>query len=401
MLPKLFIMPTTRLPFLYPHLFRTLRLTESAPQCAKNPCCKPLNHRQNYAATFSTSARAREPVFKRHGKAVEPPTVPPNDAPKVAQPKSGVNEQKIASKEVSGEEPSETAAIKKTKSVKEDEPKKVETVPPETPKSSIPTPQPATAEETMQSSGPMEAVLHMPPPEEIVKTAHHLSRPPYVHHFDTYTLVKQLEAGGYTKAQAITCMKVVRALLNKNLNVAEADLINKSDVDNETYLFRAACSELSTEVKNNRRVTDEETRQQRTLLQHEVDILTQKLNQDLLTLKDDIRGIFDDRKMAVREEHMRMENAIQQSNLQISVKLNGDVKSDIEGLRWVLVRRSVIGILFMAVMTLGTIRYATYISHERKKEAERAALEAEKLKKNDGRVDNAPGAEAAEILAAN
>lgn len=78
----------------------------------------------------------------------------------------------------------------------------------------------------------------------------------------------------------------------------------------ETYLFRAACSELSTEVKNNQKLADEEMRQKRTLLQHEVDILTQSLNQELLTLNDNVRGMFNDRKMAVREEQKAGESVV-------------------------------------------------------------------------------------------
>lgn len=92
---------------------------------------------------------------------------------------------------------------------------------------------------------------------------------------------------------------------------------------------------------------------------------------------------------------------IQQVNLDISVILTSDAKSDIEGLRWILIRRSVLGILFMAVMTLGTIRYATHVNHEKKREADEKAREAEIKRRNIGREDNAPAHEAAEILAAN
>lgn len=138
----------------------------------------------------------------------------------------------------------------------------------------------------------------------------HLTPPPYVHHFDSYTLVKQLTAGGYTLPQAILSMKAIRTLLASNLDVAQAGLVSKADVENETYLFRAACSELSAEVRNNRRVADEQTRQQRTVLQHEVDILAQRLNQDLLTLNDSVRGMFNDRKMAVREEQKATESRV-------------------------------------------------------------------------------------------
>jgi hypothetical protein len=81
--------------------------------------------------------------------------------------------------------------------------------------------------------------------------------------------------------------------------------------------------------------------------------------------------------------------------------LNSDAKSEVEGLRWVLIRRSVLGIIFMAVLTLGTLRYASYLSYERQKEAERMAKEAEAIKKDHGRHDHSPAPVAAEILAAN
>lgn len=49
-------------------------------------------------------------------------------------------------------------------------------------------------------------------------------------------------------------------------------------------------------------------RRERTLLQHEVDILNQKLTQELIVLKDDLKGMFDDRKMSVRSEQRAMES---------------------------------------------------------------------------------------------
>lgn len=84
--------------------------------------------------------------------------------------------------------------------------------------------------------------------------------------------------------------------------------------------------------------------------------------------------------------------------------LTSDAKSEIEGVRWVLIRRSVLGILFMAVMTLGTLRYATYVTQERKKKAEkqreREAAEEAALKRGGAREKGGPGDEAALALAA-
>ncbi|KAG4435958.1 hypothetical protein IFR05_008578 [Cadophora sp. M221] len=256
---------------------------------------------------------------------------------------------------------------------------------------------------TSTPANPLETVLHMPPPEtaeeENASKPPHLQTPPYVHHFDTYTLVQRVETGGFSNEQAITSMKAVRGLLALNLEVARKGLVSKSDVENETYLFRAACSELKTEIQNTRKKDEEAMRRERTLLQHEVDILNQKLSQELLTLKDDLKGMFDDRKMSVRMEQRTMESKIQELNYKITVLLNSDSKSEIEGLRWVLTRRSVMGILFMAFMVLTSLRYASYKTHEDDLRAKKKdeVIKAEAL--GGGEMAAAQGV--AEILAAN
>jgi hypothetical protein len=99
-----------------------------------------------------------------------------------------------------------------------------------------PTPRQTAAANTSDVKPPLETVLEMPPPETAeernASRPPHLQTPPYVHHFDTYTLVQQVEAGGFTEEQAITAMKAVRGLLALNLDVAKAGLVSKSDVEN-------------------------------------------------------------------------------------------------------------------------------------------------------------------------
>ncbi|CAH0016502.1 unnamed protein product [Clonostachys rhizophaga] len=250
------------------------------------------------------------------------------------------------------------------------------------------------------SRGPLEAVLKFEELEKTAKQAPAMSPPRYVHHFDTFSLVKRLHEGGYTQPQAIESMKGIRKLLAQNLSVAQESLVSKSDVENESYLFNAACSELGQEIKNNRRLQDEQVRQQRTHLQHEVDILQQSLNQEVSTLNDNIRGMFNDRKMAVRAEQTTAEGAIQQINYKISTSLVSDMKSEIEGVRWILIRRSATGIFFMAMLTLLSIRYATYLHSETQKEKQRRKKE-ERDRRDRGLTDSSPAADAAAILSAN
>ncbi|KAK1980130.1 hypothetical protein LZ30DRAFT_724075 [Colletotrichum cereale] len=329
-------MQPARLTFLYPHLFRTIRVAEGAaaanasrPSPSTSSCCRRATvevRRRGYAAFAPTTEARRSGFAPRHGKGIEPVTK--EDGGTVSSPgqaavgaskgdtDDGLDPQTTKMKTVATT--ATTAAAAAT----------AQPPPPPPPPPSAQTAAPGEdneageakaakqeaakqeARDQAKKSGPLEAILHMGPPEEAAAAAGggaagqrpHMAPPPYVHHFDSYSLVKDLERGGYSKEQAITLMKAIRAILAQNLDVAQESLVSKSDVENETYLFRAACSELSTEVKNNQKLADEEMRQKRTLLQHEVDILAQSLNQELLTLNDNVRGMFNDRKMAVREE---------------------------------------------------------------------------------------------------
>lgn len=92
--------------------------------------------------------------------------------------------------------------------------------------------------------------------------------------------------------------------------MAREGLVSKSNVENDTYLFRAACSELKTEIGNARKGEMERMRTERGQLQHEVDILGQRLGQETGGLRDELKGLFDDRKMAVRQEQRHMETKV-------------------------------------------------------------------------------------------
>ncbi len=115
-------------------------------------------------------------------------------------------------------------------------------------------------------------------------------------------------------------------------------------------------------------------RTERTQLQHEVDILQQRIGQDSGTLKDELKGMFDDRKMAVRMERRERENRIQELNYKITTSLNSELRSEVEGLRLLLTRRAVFAIVAVAIMALVALRASKAM--EAKQAKERKALEA-------------------------
>ena len=143
---------------------------------------------------------------------------------------------KIESQDVTSKTPQETLQATSVEPSKPSDPKiwgsENQTSPPEEASA-----QPAKQTKSPGSSqGPLDAIIQMAPPA--VKTGRQhpsMSPPPYVHHFDSYSLVKQLLAGGYTLDQATTFMKGIRMLLAQNLDVAQESLVSKSDVENVSF----------------------------------------------------------------------------------------------------------------------------------------------------------------------
>lgn len=399
-----------RLPFLWPMLFRA---SEQAAPLSRNAGRRRALH--------STTRRRQGGVMpRRYGQANEPPPYlgggksygPSTKQPEQQQeqqqephtakalPKIGEKLQKDGEREIEEEsnesgqkseqttaEPSQTQSNTPTGDPKLDQTEKsadslLDTVmdpvqhekegqntPPDPPNYEDNTTTTHATSTSLELASPRLAEEHAPS----LRHPPHIDKPRYVHHFDTYGLVRRLHAGGWSDPQAITIMKSMRLLLGDNLDNASKALVSKSDVENETYLFSAACSELRTEVFARRVALQEQLRMQRDQLQHEVDILEQRLGQETAGMKDELRGMFDDRKMAVRNEQRAMESKVQELNYKITVSLQADSKSDVEGVRWVLTRRVIFTLGIIVLMVVGSLKLYSNQVHDRELEKRRRA----------------------------
>lgn len=350
-------MATPRLPFLYPNLLRAIRSCEPTTYRSFRPATQPKSRRKSKQANFHSAARrSQDTQHQRYGPAVGEIALPPPGKPSdiVYSPKSPITRDasKATSKSQGTKATAESQIDSKTDAAerREEEPRyrspqiDAEAIKAGEEKGEAP-PQGAS------SPTPLDRILNMPPPPAVSEEGHkhpHLTTPPYVHHFDTYSRVKDLGKGTYTDEQSITLMKAIRSLLGQNLDVAKESLVSKSDVENELYLFRAACSELRTSLQTSRQSEIQRQRTQRAHLQHEADILNQRMSQEMLGLKEELKGMFNDRKMATGEEKQKLDSKIQELNYEITVLLNSDSKSEVEGLRWVLTRRAAMAIAISA-----------------------------------------------------
>ena len=237
-----------RLTFPYPHLFKPsgVHITSLT--------LKPLHASQQPfpKATISTAQPHRQDAFpQRYGTAAEP-LPPPIMPPKTQEEKSLASafEKEVKADPKLEREKSDVASSsrgsdKKAKPEINDKDKPESNLSPEPPRrtaeldaseSHPKQPAPSSISDNQaRADKPLERVLQTGAPTAEKPEEHkapHLQAPPYVHHFDTFTLVKDLERGGFSEEQSVTIMKAVRGLLAVNLDVANEGLISKSDVEN-------------------------------------------------------------------------------------------------------------------------------------------------------------------------
>jgi len=239
-------MAAPRLTFLYPNFFRSIRSCEPH---ASRPLRDAPHHRTAQKAGFHSTARKRQETYaQRYGPASDLPPPHLGDA-KVTTSKDITKDPK-PSAPIKAEKKTEPAEPKPEVKKTEKEAKREANATSDgrsSPKDITKRPAELDAGESHPkelahdgppregASKPLETVLYIEPATSTNSEEHrppHLHAPPYVHHFDTYTLVKDLEKGGFTQDQSVTLMKAVRSLLALNLDVAKEGLVSKSDVEN-------------------------------------------------------------------------------------------------------------------------------------------------------------------------
>jgi hypothetical protein len=211
-------MSASRLTTLFPSLFRT------TPLVARRTSVRQRPRFSASASCFHSSGAQTNPSRpERYGTAKPPPAhLKGEEAAKDGDEGKPVDEQPPIPEGRSLSQKSNSAAA----------------VPaPESVKAEQPSPSPSTAKDVpdaeASSPKPLDTVLDMPSPaEEEDQTPPHLQAPRYVHHFDTWSLVRDLDKGGFSELESVTLMKAVRQILADNMELARRALVSKSNVEN-------------------------------------------------------------------------------------------------------------------------------------------------------------------------
>ncbi|BGP32094.1 hypothetical protein JCM10296v2_003873 [Rhodotorula toruloides] len=198
-----------------------------------------------------------------------------------------------------------------------------------------------------------EGELILPPPMPGLPplTSHQLplTRLP----FSSQQFVKRLEGAGVQRGTASELMRLTKALLVREEERAQREILNKQDLENESYLFTAALAELKAGSQVKSRNDGITLRSLTAILQRETDGLDQKLKEDMRRLASDIQLDMNNRKEETGQELQALDKKVLDLNSKFTMLL-GEMRTEAEATRWISTRRAIVAIAVFIVITVGT-----------------------------------------------
>ncbi|KAE9410411.1 hypothetical protein BT96DRAFT_789791, partial [Gymnopus androsaceus JB14] len=177
--------------------------------------------------------------------------------------------------------------------------------------------------------------------------------PPYTHPpFHTHAFFSALEKT-FPTPTARSLMRATRALLVDRIGRVRREGLTYKDLDNQAYLFRAALSELRSEMTLKTKNESAAVQAATTALRRDVDRLDVKMKEDIATLKHEVQIELDNRKNEVKDQFTSKDIAIEEL-LNKSIVSISDLRTDVEEVKWDNMRRTVGSLFaFAAIVIIG------------------------------------------------
>ncbi|KAK4684488.1 hypothetical protein P7C73_g5686, partial [Tremellales sp. Uapishka_1] len=189
----------------------------------------------------------------------------------------------------------------------------------------------------------------LPPPPETLPIG---TPPHHLHPFDTHAFVTYLEKAEISYGTSRALMEGVREIIVNRGERTRKEMVGREDMENGAYLFKAALSELRTELSVRARNDGLVLRTNAGLIRREVEGLEQKLKEDIGTLKHDIEMDMNNRKSETRTEIKAFDIGIEEINNKFTISL-GDLRTEIESVKWDATRRAISVIAVIVVVSIG------------------------------------------------
>ncbi|KAK0206485.1 hypothetical protein DFS33DRAFT_1381604 [Desarmillaria ectypa] len=210
-------------------------------------------------------------------------------------------------------------------------------------KSQPPPPPPLTTTPTMDSA--LLQVESSSVPSKVESNGPVYSQPP----FHTHAFFTVLEKT-FPTPTARGLMRATRALLVDRVGRVRREGLTAKDLDNQAYLFRAALSELRSEITMTTKNDIAAMKSSGTVLRREVDKLDVKMKEDLGFLKHEIQMELDSRKNEVKEQFKQQDISVEEMLNKFIVEIS-TLRTVVEEVKWDNTRRAVLTLFgFVAVI---------------------------------------------------
>ncbi|KAI0370292.1 hypothetical protein BV20DRAFT_995563 [Pilatotrama ljubarskyi] len=192
---------------------------------------------------------------------------------------------------------------------------------------------------------PIDPRTNLPFPQAPVSPPYHVNPP-----FNTHRFFSELERSFPTPI-ARNLMRVTRALLVDRIGRVKRDALTVQDLESQAYLFRAALSELRTEISVLTRNETAAMRSATSALRREVDALDGRMKEDIAQLKHEIQMDVDSRKNEAKNDLKSIDLQIEEVLSKALVTI-GELKTQVEESRWEKMRAAVaaLGVLSLVII---------------------------------------------------
>ncbi|TXT15563.1 hypothetical protein VHUM_00066 [Vanrija humicola] len=165
-------------------------------------------------------------------------------------------------------------------------------------------------------------------------------------------------------------MEGVRGLITARTQRAVDTQLSVEEMDNNAYLFKAALSELRTEMSTRARNDGLKLRAVGAAIRREVDGLDQKIKESVQQMKHDIEIDMNNRKAETTAELKRFDIAVEEINNKFTISL-GELRTDIESSKWDATRRAIAVIITLVMfgVVMSTVTMAPAADKAAKAEA--------------------------------
>ncbi|CUS22595.1 LAQU0S06e01596g1_1 [Lachancea quebecensis] len=209
-------------------------------------------------------------------------------------------------------------------------------------------------------------------PEKLISEGNGFESTTAENQIDTLRCYERLLRSGFTPKQSTAAIELLLQTLNEEF-FAEYNnkFLRKTELDTQSHLFNAAETELRYAIQVSREAALNEQNLKILQLHRGLHLAHDELNEQFINLlKKDSRVDFNDHKIENTLLHRNINLTIKDCNHKIGTRIIGDIKSEIENLRWQTTRSGLFAVLGLVFFIMSGVSISKRLALENEKPVE-------------------------------